>query len=271
VERSDRAASQRRLAMIALIAVVGAAAIGAYWWWQQNAAPTPAPVAEAPIAPVQGVITPPAEAEPEIEHPVDVAQAAEPLPPVDDSDSLLAAAIINLVGDKQWSALFFPERVVRRIVATVDNLPRHDAPVKMWPVRPVGSWFETATKGETLIVSPNNAGRYARYVKLVNAIDAGKLAASYRRFYPLFQQSYRDLGYPQGYFNDRLIVAIDDLLATPEPKGPLHLSQDKVLFQFADPDLERRSAGQKIMLRIGPDNARVVKAKLREVRQALLK
>lgn len=271
VARSDRAASQRRLTLIALIAVVGAVAIGAYWWWQQDAAPTPVPVAEAPVAPMQGVITPPAEPEPAVEHPLQTAQADEPLPPVDDSDSLLAAAIINLVGDKQWSALFFPERVVRRIVATVDNLPRHDAPVKMWPVRPVGSWFDTVTKGETLVVGPNNAARYARYVKLVNALDAVKLAASYRRFYPLFQQSYRDLGYPQGHFNNRLIVAIDDLLATPEPKGPLHLSQDKVLYQFADPDLERRSAGQRIMLRIGPDNARVVKAKLREIRQALLK
>ena len=89
--------------------------------------------------------------------------------------------------------------------------------------------------------------------------------------YPLFQQSYRDLGYPKGYFNDRLIAAMDDLLATPEPKAPLQLTQDKVLYQFADPDLERRSAGQKVMLRIGTENARAVKAKLREFRAAVAK
>jgi hypothetical protein len=105
----------------------------------------------------------------------------------------------------------------------------------------------------------------------VKALDAQKLAASYRQHYPLFQEAYRDLGYPKGYFNDRLITAIDDLLATPEPKAPLRLVQVKVRYQFADPDLEHRSAGQKIMLRIGVENARVVKAKLREFRAAVAK
>jgi hypothetical protein len=56
-------------------------------------------------------------------------------------------------------------------------------------------------------------------------------------------------------------------LATPEPTEPLRLVQVKVRYQFADPDMERRSAGQKMLLRIGPENARVVKAKLREFRQ----
>jgi hypothetical protein len=68
-----------------------------------------------------------------------------------------------------------------------------------------------------------------------------------------------------------LIAAIDDLLATPEPKEALRLVQVKVRYQFADPDLERRSAGQKMLLRMGPENARVVKAKLRDFRQYVAK
>jgi len=36
-----------------------------------------------------------------------------------------------------------------------------------------------------------------------------------------------------------------------------------VFYKFADPDLEALSAGQKILIRIGPDNAFRVKAKLR--------
>jgi hypothetical protein len=43
-----------------------------------------------------------------------------------------------------------------------------------------------------------------------------------------------------------------------------------VLYQFADPELERRSAGQKVMMRMGADNARRVKAKLREIRRELV-
>jgi hypothetical protein len=216
-------------------------------------------------------IAPPEEETPAIEHPVEEAQPAQPLPALDESDGVVARAIAALVGDRQFGALFASESIVRHVVATVDNLPRQQAPVKMWPVRPVGSWLDTTTAGDDLFVGRKNAARYAPYVQLVKAIDAQKLAAVYRRHYPLFQQAYRDLGFPKAYFNDRLVAAIDDLLATPEPKEPLRLVQAKVRYEFADPDLERRSAGQKIMLRIGTENAGVVKAKLREFRQFVAK
>jgi Protein of unknown function (DUF3014) len=45
--------------------------------------------------------------------------------------------------------------------------------------------------------------------------------------------------------------------------------QPKVLYQFADPELESRSAGQKILMRMGPVNESRVKAKLRDIRKAL--
>jgi hypothetical protein len=43
-----------------------------------------------------------------------------------------------------------------------------------------------------------------------------------------------------------------------------------VLFEFADPDLETRSAGQKILIRMGAENAVRVKAKLWEIRRELI-
>ena len=96
-----------------------------------------------------------------------------------------------------------------------------------------------------------------------------KIVAFYRRHYALFQEAYVRLGYPNGYFNDRLIEVIDHLLAAPEPKGPLRLKQPKVLYEFADPELESLSAGQKMMLRIGAENRAKVKARLSELRAAL--
>src|SRR4029450_3313423 len=96
-----------------------------------------------------------------------------------------------------------------------------------------------------------------------------KLVALYVRFYPWFQQAYRDLGYPSGYFNDRLVDVIDLLLATPEITGPVVLVQPRVLYTFADPRLEALPAGQKMMIRMGPENTAQVKVKLRELRRAL--
>jgi len=49
----------------------------------------------------------------------------------------------------------------------------------------------------------------------------------------------------------------------------VELSQPKVLYEYADPSLEARSAGQKILIRMGPVNESRVKTKLREIRRAL--
>ena len=98
---------------------------------------------------------------------------------------------------------------------------------------------------------------------------ARKLAAVYIQFYPLFQQSYAELGYPSRYFNDRVFEVIDHLLSAPDVTGPIALTQPKVLYEFADPQLQELSAGQKILVRMGPDNEAKVKAKLREIRKLL--
>jgi hypothetical protein len=107
-------------------------------------------------------------------------------------------------------------------------------------------------------------------VRVVEAVDAQALVKLYVASYPLFQRAYEELGYPGKYFNDRLMAAIDDLMAAPELSAPVAVLRPRVLYELADPDLETRSAGQKILIRMGPDNALRVKAKLLEIRRALL-
>jgi len=97
-------------------------------------------------------------------------------------------------------------------------------------------------------------------------VDSKKLVSVYVHLYPLFQQAYVELGYPDGYFNDRLVQVIDNLLAAPAPPEPVRLAQPSVLFVYADPELESLSAGQKMLLRMGPENAAAVKNKLRQIR-----
>ena len=123
----------------------------------------------------------------------------------------------------------------------------------------------------SLAIAPENAARYTPFVRVIEHVDAKKAAALYTRFYPLFQQAYEELGYPGRYFNDRLIETIDNLLAAPEPDGPIALTVPHVLYEYRDPDLESRSAGQKALMRVGRDNERRLKAKLRELRQEIVK
>ena len=89
------------------------------------------------------------------------------------------------------------------------------------------------------------------------------------RFYPLFQQAYEELGYPDRYFNDRLIEIIDHLLSTPIIKEDIKLVRPKVYYQFTDTKLEELSAGQKILIRIGSKNALQVRERLNSLRKLL--
>jgi hypothetical protein len=49
--------------------------------------------------------------------------------------------------------------------------------------------------------------------------------------------------------------------------APIKLTQPGVFYQYADPSIEERSAGRKMMIRLGSRNAAVVKDKLRALRK----
>ncbi|OIQ75881.1 hypothetical protein GALL_424440 [mine drainage metagenome] len=258
--------------LVGFVVVAGVVLAGYLWWHpygQSRLAPDVAlttPVVSVP-PPAAASATRSTDSPPlAIQHPLEEVPIGPALPELGLSDNVLSQAFIGLFGSKVWQQFFVDTHIIRRIVATVDNLPREQAPVTMWPLRPAGSWLVTEVSNGVLILSPANAHRYAGYAKLVQTVNVKLLAGGYRHFYPLFQQAYVELGYPKGYFNDRLIVAIDNLLATPEPSAALPLVTRNVIYGFADADLQARSSGQKIMLRIGVDNERIVKAKLREFR-----
>ena len=250
---------------IAPIVILGSAGGGAYYYFhtRQQVAETKS-MATAPAAPRQ-------EPQPAIRHPLpsSVTQPEAALPPLNESDPPVREALENLFGDASMQQLLVPESIVHRVVVTIDNLPRQKVAVEKRPLKPLSGQTAVTTQGDLVLLSEENSARYAPLMQLVQSTDMQTLADLYFRFYPLFQQAYEDLGYPGQYFNDRLVEAIDNLLATPEVAGPITLVQPRVFYEFADPELEALPAGQKVLLRMGRENAAAVKAKLRELRKAI--
>ena len=250
-----------------VIAVLLAGGAAAYYFWSGKPPAPPPPRADP--APAKA----PARVEPAIRHPLDTAQSdksANPLPALDESDPALWEALADLLGKKSLAGLLKPEKIVRHIVATVDNLPRETAPSRVMPLTSTPGALVVKGKRDDAIIGPGNPARYSNRVRVLQGIDARRLVDLYLHFYPLFQKAYAELGYPNRYFNDRLVETLDDLLAAPDIMTPIKLVQPKVLYQYADSELEARSAGQKIMIRIGVGNEGLVKAKLREIRREVL-
>jgi hypothetical protein len=214
-----------------------------------------------------------------IEQPPVTAEAPPPLT-LDTADPVITKALTNLLNAKTVATMLRTDDFVRRAVATVDGLGRAHAAPRLWPVNTTPGRFTVQREGDQEIIAPANAARYGPFVAFVDATNLAGAAALYKSQYPLFQAAYRELGYPSGHFNDRLVEVIDLMLATPEPSGSLALrltevkgeiasTQPWLRYEFADPKLEALPAGQKLLLRMGSENAQRIKARLRAFRAAI--
>ena len=169
----------------------------------------------------------------------------------------------------QLRKYFNLQEQARRLVITVDNLPREHVPSQLRVTRGVPELLRVKKEGETITLDPSNYERYDRIIGYVEKMDARKIGRLYAKFYPLLQRTYEETGFPEERFHDRVLAALDDMMDAPRPTGPIRLVQPKVLYRFEDDHLESLSAGQKIMIRVGPENAARLRKVLARVRAAI--
>ena len=189
------------------------------------------------------------------------------LPPIAESDEYLRLELSDLIADELFS-LLTKSNLVEKVAATIDNLPRAYLAERMRPISIESEKFIVEAQGtlDGFILSKKNYERYDTLVDNLEVIDKSLLAEIYLRFYPLFQEAYQDLGYPDVYFNDRLIDVIDHLLDTPEVNDPIILHTPNNLYEYVHPEIESLSSGQKLLIRMGKRNTNRIKQFLIEFR-----
>ena len=250
--------------ILGAVAVIAALSIVS-WFISKPSLPPPSPAKEEVSAtrPPHEAMAPRAE----IRHPIAEEPTAQQLPNLADSDQAFGDALAAALPGGKLGRLLFPQNLIRNIVATVDNLPRHTLPRRVMPLLPVPGTFVVSEEGGGYVIAAANAQRYVPLVRLLEATDPTKLVAVYVHWYPRFQDAYRELGYSHAYFNDRLVDAIDSMLASPQFPATVGVVQPSVLWQFEDPEFEMLPIGQRVMLRMGPDNAARAKARLLAMRR----
>tara|TARA_R110002110_G_scaffold330339_1_gene541600 strand:- start:19651 stop:20514 length:864 start_codon:yes stop_codon:yes gene_type:complete len=231
----------------------------------------PAPQAEvelppAPDIPVREEARPPAEPEAvEIEPALTLEQSdavlretfTPPTPDADDASQLIATALAE-------------DDLVQRTAGLVDGLSRGLVLQKALPLPQPETPFKTQEIDGLVIISPASYARYDHYAQAIAAVDADLVASTFHQLRPLLESAYAGLGYAPEEFDNALVRALDRILATPVVSEPLEVKRVEAVYQFTDPSLEQLSSVQKQLLRMGPDNAAVVKAKAAQLRAALL-
>jgi hypothetical protein len=197
------------------------------------------------------------------------AAPAVPLPPLDASDAEVTGTLTETFGAQVVADYLRPESFIRNVVVTIDSLPRPALALERRPIQPTLGLFAAGGAEDALFLSEENYSRYTPFVTLVARTDGRTIVAIYRRYYPLLQEAYVELGNPDTVFDTRVRQVIDHLLATPDVAEPIALVQPNVLYEYKDPALEELSAGQKILIRMGPEHRALIKSKLREIRTLL--
>jgi len=265
---------QRRRWPLLLLVLLAAVVFGLYRFLPLASRETPGPQAGAPAlpaVPARKAIAPPTPPpKPVAETPVQRRPAPPPLPLLDASDPLVRERVSGLTRLPELAHWLVNEGLVRRFVASVDNIAEGQSPLRhIGFMRPTSS-FPVLARGDRVFFAPGAGGeRYDTITNVFVSIDPDDLARLFLRLKPLVDTAWIELGYPNRDFDEALEAAFSMLLATPILEGPIELVPLPLTQAYADPELEELYPAQKQLLRMGPANQRRVQAKLRELAEAL--
>lgn len=258
--RSSRGGASAPVLVLALVAV--AAVLAALWFfvWQR-----PAPPAAPPAPAAVGRVELPASAPPDAPASAPVA-VAEPAASRPMTLPEIESALTAWLGREAVAKFLQLDELPRRVAATTDNLPRSQAASRLWPVQRTPGRFATVERDGRIFIDPANAARYEPLVRFVEGLEPSRAADLYVNLLPMLQQAYEELGFPRHRFHARMMQVVDHLLAARRPAGPVELRLTEVRgsieserpwvrYEYADPALEQASAGHKILMRIGPEQA----------------
>ncbi|MDD5323641.1 MAG: DUF3014 domain-containing protein, partial [Methylococcales bacterium] len=131
--------------------------------------------------------------------------------------------------------------------------------------------FEVDQYNDSLLIAAKSYQRYDRLAAAINALDVSATLAVYKKIRPLLLQVFREFSYPEEYSPEDIFTkSAAVILAAPVIDGKIALARHSVHYKFADQQLETLSPIHKQMLRMGPENTRIIQNKLRLLVEGLV-
>ncbi|MGL4712842.1 MAG: DUF3014 domain-containing protein [Shewanella sp.] len=288
VTPQETSSSSNRFAFFAIVLVVLLSAGGYYYYSKDSDS-----LKLIPNAPIVLPETPPSEpmtldSAPELET-TEVTPAAtetdthstettavtepdvivEPVPALAESDGFAQQKALAIINNNVLGSLLVQQDLIRQFVVFVDNLAQGELTRKVSPLKGPEKQFSVSEITNKVYLNPEGFHRYDAYVDSISKMDERSLITTYKQLTPMLEEAFAELGYSNAKFNDRMLQAINVLLAAPIIEAPIELSSISVNYQFVDPDLEVLPSAQKLLVRMGPENTRKLKVALRKIENQL--
>jgi hypothetical protein len=201
------------------------------------------------------------------------AEPSEDLPELEASDELVQRLAAELSSRPRLAEWLATDQLVRRFVGAVVRVAAGNTPLEPLDFVELEGRFRVREQDRDTaiaVVDPATFARYAPAVATFVSLDTEGSAELYRRLHPLFVDAYRELGFREPPFDETMALAVQNLLDVPVPEGPLEVvPAGGTAWAYRDARLEELLPAQKLLLRMGPENARRVQAKLRELAHIL--
>ena len=124
--------------------------------------------------------------------------------------------------------------------------------------------FSVEQTDSGMFISNKSYQRYNKLAAAIDAMDVQSTLAVYKKFRPLLLQIFAEFSYPAEHqLEDILVKSAAEILAAPVIEEPIALVRPSVQYKFADKKLEALDPVSKQMIRMGPENTRIIQNKVR--------
>jgi hypothetical protein len=196
---------------------------------------------------------------------------AEPVvvPPLDESDPIVRDLVRRITSHPAALAWLATNGLIRNFTVVVANVVEGATPARHLRVLRPASPFGVVERDGRLFIDPRSYERYDLLAEAVASIDPAGAARLYATLKPRIEEAYGQLGFPASSFDSALEKAIVSLLQTPAVDGSVQAAPNGIVYRFADPNLEKLTAAQKQLLRMGARNTQIIQSALRRLAIAL--
>ena len=268
IERAQRgaiSAAQAGLIVVLLLVISGGVVLLTGIWPAEE---KPAPVVMAPppeplSAPVVAEIEEPTPEPP----PAAPAPIEKPLPRLEESDDAVRDALGDIPLGTAGQQYLMPGNIIERSASLIYLMAQGDVPYKLLPVSRPKAAFPISNDGTQVVTDPAGFERYDALTQWLESLELEPLLSSLEWFIPLFREAWSYYGEDRAAFDMAVVMALDLVIATPEVDlSEARLIRKEAVWIFEDPAIEGLARIQKQVLRMGPENGKILKAKAAQMR-----
>ncbi|HEY2150572.1 MAG TPA: DUF3014 domain-containing protein [Vicinamibacterales bacterium] len=191
------------------------------------------------------------------------------LPPLDETDAVVRGLVRTLSSNPIVGKWLSTDGLIRNFTVVVANIAEGATPAKQLRALRPDTPFDVTESGRTFYIDARSYHRYDTLAHAVDSIDPRGAARLYATLKPRIDDAYRDLGIQGRSLDQTLETAIVRLLETPVVDGRIRVTPKGIGYRYADDRLEDLTAAQRQLLRMGPENMRLIQQSLRRIAAAL--